>query len=109
MWAQQEQRSPSRIVSGAGSLKSPGKFEEPGQEGWDRFFSKAASKDPLMRQGGDALAESQLNPLRNSPSTNHDRFFLNTQASTHLNPNLQELPIQSICTNTSPLPCPQHE
>jgi hypothetical protein len=25
MWAQQEQRSPARIVSGAGSLKSPGK------------------------------------------------------------------------------------
>ena len=24
MWAQQEQRSPARIVSGAGSLKSPG-------------------------------------------------------------------------------------
>jgi hypothetical protein len=44
MWAQQEQRSPARIVSGAGSLKSPGKFEEPGQEGWGRFFSKAASK-----------------------------------------------------------------
>jgi hypothetical protein len=44
MWAQQEQRSPARIVSGAGSLKSPSKFEKPGQEGWDMFFSKAASK-----------------------------------------------------------------
>jgi hypothetical protein len=44
MWAQQEQRSPARIVSGAGSLKSPGKFEEPGQEGWGGFFSKDASK-----------------------------------------------------------------
>jgi hypothetical protein len=44
MWAQQEQCSPARIVSEAGSLKSLGKFEEPGQEGWGRFFSKAASK-----------------------------------------------------------------
>jgi hypothetical protein len=44
MWAQQKQRSPARIVSGARSLKSPGKFEEPGLEGWGRFFSKAASK-----------------------------------------------------------------
>jgi hypothetical protein len=43
MWAQQEQCSPARIVSGAGSLKSPSKFEEPGQ-GWGEFFSKAASK-----------------------------------------------------------------
>jgi hypothetical protein len=44
IWAHQEQRSPGRIVSGAGSLKSPGKFEEPGQEGWGRFFCQAASK-----------------------------------------------------------------
>jgi hypothetical protein len=35
---QQEQHSPGRIVSGAGSLKSPGKFEEPGQEGRGHIF-----------------------------------------------------------------------
>jgi hypothetical protein len=38
MWAQQEPRSPSRIVTGAGSLKSPGK------RGGADFFSKAVSK-----------------------------------------------------------------
>ena len=45
---------------GAGSLKSPGKFEEPGQVGWGRFFCQAASKglqDPLTRKGGDALKD----------------------------------------------------
>jgi hypothetical protein len=58
MWAQQEQRSPARIVSGAGSLKSPDKFEEPGQEGWSKFSPRPhqrACQDPLTRQGGDAL------------------------------------------------------
>ena len=49
-----------RIVSGAGSLKSPGKFEEPGQEGWVKFSPKPrqrACQDPLTRQGGDALTK----------------------------------------------------
>jgi hypothetical protein len=31
MWAQQEQRSPARIVSRAGSLKRPGSLREVGQ------------------------------------------------------------------------------
>ena len=44
MWAQQEQRSPARIVSGAGSLKSPSNQGRGIGEGWDNFFSKAASK-----------------------------------------------------------------
>ena len=44
MWAQQEQRSPARIVSGAGSLKSPGNQGLGVGEGWGRFFSKAALK-----------------------------------------------------------------
>ena len=52
MWAQQEQRSPARIVSGAGSLKSPGKRG-------GAYFSprpcQRACQDPLTRQGGDAL------------------------------------------------------
>jgi hypothetical protein len=43
------------------------KFEAPLQEGWGRFFSKAASKglpseracqDPLTRQGGDVLSRA---------------------------------------------------
>jgi hypothetical protein len=54
IWAQQEQRSPGRIVSGAGSLKSPSKFEEPGQEGWGRFLCQATSKglkSPFDAQG----------------------------------------------------------
>jgi hypothetical protein len=38
MWAQQEQRSPVMIVSGAGSLKNPGK------RGGAKIFYKAASK-----------------------------------------------------------------
>jgi hypothetical protein len=44
MWAQQEQRSPARIVSGAGSLKSPGNQGHRIGEGWGRFFSKGALK-----------------------------------------------------------------
>ena len=46
MWVQQEQRSPARIVSGAGSLKSPGNQLEGLEigEGWGIFFYKAASK-----------------------------------------------------------------
>ena len=59
MWAQLEQRSPARIVSGAGRLKSPGNQGRRIGEGWDTFFSKAASKGlprPLTRQGGDALS-----------------------------------------------------
>jgi hypothetical protein len=62
MWAQQEQRSPGRIVSGTGSLKNPGKFEESGQERWNKFFSETASKGlprpfNLTRQGGGALTQ----------------------------------------------------
>jgi hypothetical protein len=44
MCAQQEQRSPARIVSGAGSLKSPGNQGREIGEGWGRIFSKAALK-----------------------------------------------------------------
>ena len=44
MWAQQEQRSHARIVSGAGSLKSPSNQGRGIGEGWGTFFSKAASK-----------------------------------------------------------------
>jgi hypothetical protein len=52
MWAQQEQRSPGRIVSGAGSLKSPGKR---GGADISPRPSQRACQDPLARQGGDAL------------------------------------------------------
>jgi hypothetical protein len=52
MWAQQEQRSPARIVSGAGSLKSPGKR---GGAGFSPRPCQRACQDPLTRQGGDAL------------------------------------------------------
>jgi hypothetical protein len=44
MWAQQEQISPARIVSGAGSLKSPGNQGRGIGEGWGMFFSEVASK-----------------------------------------------------------------
>jgi hypothetical protein len=44
MWAQQEQCSPARIVSGAGSLKGPGNQGRGIGEGWGSFFCKAASK-----------------------------------------------------------------
>ena len=44
MWAQQEQRSPARIVSEAGSLKSPGNQGRMIGEGWGRFSSKVALK-----------------------------------------------------------------
>ena len=39
-----QQRSPARIESGAGSLKSPGSLKSGIGEGWGMFFSKAASK-----------------------------------------------------------------
>ena len=58
MWAQQEQCSPVRIVSGAGSLKSPGNQGRGIGEGWDKFFSKTALKglpSPFNAAGGDAL------------------------------------------------------
>ena len=44
MWAQKEQRSHGRIVSGARSLKSPGCQGRGIGEGWGIFFCKAASK-----------------------------------------------------------------
>jgi hypothetical protein len=53
MWARQEQRSPSRIVSGAGSLKSPGKR---GGADFTPRPRQRACQDPLTRQGGDALS-----------------------------------------------------
>ena len=52
MWAQQEQRSPGRIVSGAGSLKSPGKK---GGADFSPRPRQRACQGPLTRQGGDAL------------------------------------------------------
>jgi hypothetical protein len=52
MWAQQEQRSPARIVSEAGSLKSPGKR---GGANFSPRPRQRACQDPLTRQGGDAL------------------------------------------------------
>jgi hypothetical protein len=52
MWAQQEQCSPARIVSGAGSLKSPGKR---GGVDFSPRLRQRACQDPLTRQGGDAL------------------------------------------------------
>ena len=39
-----EQRSPARIASGAGSLKSPGNLKSGIGDGWGIFFCKAASK-----------------------------------------------------------------
>ena len=39
MWAQREQRSPVRIVSGSGSLKGPGNQGRGIGEGWGMFFS----------------------------------------------------------------------
>ena len=53
-----EQRSPARIVSGAGSLKSLGSLKSGIGEGWDMFFSKAVSKGlprPFNAAGGYAL------------------------------------------------------
>jgi len=44
MWAQQEQRSPARIVSGAGSLKSPGNQGRTIGEGWGMFFLQGRVK-----------------------------------------------------------------
>ena len=44
MWAQQELRSPARIVSEARILKSPGNQGRGIGEEWGRFFSKAASR-----------------------------------------------------------------
>jgi hypothetical protein len=59
MWAQQEQRSPARIVSGAGSLKSPGKR---GGADFSPRLRQRACQDPLTRQGGDALRAANLPP-----------------------------------------------
>jgi hypothetical protein len=52
MWAQQEQRSPARIVSGAGSLKSPGKR---GGADFSPRPRQRACPNSLTGQGGDAL------------------------------------------------------
>ena len=57
MWAQQEQRSPAMIVSGAGSLKSPGKR---GGADFPPRPRQRACQDPLTRRmGGDALTSQQ--------------------------------------------------
>ena len=52
MWVQQEQRSPRRIVSGAESLKSPGKK---GRADFSPRPRQRVCQDPLTQQGGDAL------------------------------------------------------
>ena len=47
-------------MNGAGSLKRPGMFEEPGQEGWADFSARPhqrACQDPLTCKGGDALTK----------------------------------------------------
>jgi hypothetical protein len=56
MRAQQEQRSPARIVSGAGSLKIPGKR---GGADFSPRPRQRACQDPLTRQGGDALTDTK--------------------------------------------------
>ena len=53
-----EQRSPVRIVSGAGSLKNSGSLKSGIGERWGMFFSRPrqrACQDPSTREGGDAL------------------------------------------------------
>ena len=65
MWAQQEQRSPARIVSGAGSLKSPGNQGHRIGEGWDRFFSKVAKS--LEGSRVEMLLELHFNDLPSVP------------------------------------------
>ena len=68
MWAQQEQCSPARIVSGAGRLKSPGNQGRRIGEGWDIFFSKAASKGlprPFNATGWRCSNNTKYNPTRN--------------------------------------------
>ena len=60
MWAQQEQRSPGRIVSGAGSLKSPGKK---GGADFSPRPRQRACQDPLTRQGGDALRDGHFEQI----------------------------------------------
>ena len=58
-----EQRSPTRIASGAGSLKSPGNLKSGIGEGWGMFFFKAGSKGlprPFNAQGGDALRAAPM-------------------------------------------------
>jgi hypothetical protein len=63
MWAQQEQRSPAMIVSGAGSLKSPGKR---GGAGFSPRPRQRACQDPLTRQGANALTLHQfVSPVYN--------------------------------------------
>ena len=52
MWAHQEQRSPARIVSGAGSLKNPSNQGRGIREGGAIFSPKPrqrACQDPLTR------------------------------------------------------------
>ena len=70
-----EQCSPARIVSGAGSLKSPGSLKSGIGEGWGMFFSKAASKGlpmPFTRQAGwrcsHALEKQRSETLQDSIS-----------------------------------------
>ena len=75
MWAQQEQRSPRRIVSGVGSLKSPGN-QEAGLERGGPIFSprlhQRACQVPSTRHGGDALRFTQQNSsCISNPTTNH--------------------------------------
>jgi hypothetical protein len=65
-WAQQEQRSPARIVSTAGSLTSPSKR---GGADFSPRPRQRACQDHLTRQGGDALTSSKAsvgNSLFNS-------------------------------------------
>jgi hypothetical protein len=65
MWAQQEQCSPVRIVSGARSLKGPSNQGRGIGEGWGSFFCKAASKglpSPFNAAGWRCFEEPHMDP-----------------------------------------------
>jgi hypothetical protein len=81
MWAQQEQRSPARIVSGARSLKGPGNQGRGIGEGWGpwgSFFCKAASKGGLAKSLQRGRVEMLLGlglPWKTNPMTPEPHVF----------------------------------
>ena len=89
-----KQRSPARIVSGAGNLKSPGSLKSRIGDGWGMFFSKAASKGlpRPFNEAGWRCSKGRCSRLKSSMPFKRDLALQNIPLQNNpskRNPNLK--------------------